>query len=112
MVHFNPWTANAAWLYVWSCSKAYGTPPSTRPANKTCPFPIPSNTPAGTYELRLLSNNGYTRLATSNPFTVTAPASGRRVDGPSLLGSPPLVVPGAERSATARTALLGAFRLY
>ena len=35
-------------------------------------FTVPSGTPAGSgYELRLFSNDGYTRLATSAPFTVT-----------------------------------------
>jgi hypothetical protein len=31
---------------------------------------IPAALPAGTYELRLLSNDGYTRLVTSPAFTV------------------------------------------
>ena len=37
------------------------------------PFLIPVGTPAGTYELRLFSNNGFTLLATSSSFTVTSP---------------------------------------
>ena len=36
----------------------------------TCPFTIPSWVRPGTYELRLLTNDGYTWLATSNPVTV------------------------------------------
>ena len=54
------------WMYV-SCSK---TPGSAR-ASGSCPFIVPSSVPAGTYELRLLANNGYTSLATSNSFAVS-----------------------------------------
>jgi hypothetical protein len=36
------------------------------------PFTIPATLAPGTYELRLFSNGGYTRLAVSNSFTVTA----------------------------------------
>jgi hypothetical protein len=40
----------------------------------TLPFTIPAGTvPGTTYELRLFSNDGYSRLATSNTFTVRAP---------------------------------------
>ena len=82
-------TGNDVWLYVWSCTKRPGTPPSAGPANKTCPFTLPAGLEPGTYELRLFSNNGYTGLATSNLFTVTGPGSAPRADAPSLLGSVP-----------------------
>jgi len=39
-------------------------------ASGNVPFVIPSTVAAGTYELRLFSNDGFTRLATSNTFTV------------------------------------------
>ncbi len=54
------------WIYV-SCSK---NPGSAR-ASGSCSFVVPPTLSAGGYELRLLLNDGYTRLATSNPFTVT-----------------------------------------
>jgi hypothetical protein len=49
------------------CTLAPG--PAVR-ATGTCGVVVPS-TP-GTYELRLFANNGYTRLGTSSPFTITA----------------------------------------
>jgi subtilisin len=54
------------WVYT-SCSKT----PSSAQASGSCPFVVPSNVPTGTYELRLNSNNGFTRLATSNGLTIT-----------------------------------------
>ena len=51
-------TAYLAWRY------------TSGPASGNGPFTIPSTLAPGTYELRLLSNNGFTRLATSNTFTV------------------------------------------
>lgn len=51
-------TAYLAWRYT----------PGTASGN--APFTIPSTLTPGTYELRLLSNNGFTRLATSNSFAV------------------------------------------
>jgi hypothetical protein len=56
-----------AWIYV-SCSKTS----STARASGSCAFPIPGSVAAGTYQLRLFAANGYTRLATSATFTVTA----------------------------------------
>jgi subtilisin family serine protease len=44
-------------------------------ASGSMSFTIPASVAAGTYELRLFSNNGYTRLATSNVFTVTVAVS-------------------------------------
>src|SRR5437762_2779522 len=58
-----------AWIYV-SCSKT----PNAPVAAGSCPFVLPSVAP-GTYELRLLANNGSTVLATSNTFTVTGATS-------------------------------------
>ena len=43
---------------------------TTGTASGNGPFTIPGTIPAGTYELRLFPNNSFTRLATSNTFTV------------------------------------------
>jgi len=60
-------TAYVAWIYV-SCSATAGA----AAAAGSCALPIPSTIAGGTYELRLFADNGYTKLATSNTFTVTA----------------------------------------
>ena len=60
-------TAYIEWIYV-SCSKTAGSPA----ASGACSFVLPGTLAPSTYELRLLANNGYTTLATSSPFTVTA----------------------------------------
>jgi Subtilase family len=65
-----PGTANTAyidWIYV-SCSK---TPGSSLPSG-SCPFFVPASRAPVTYELRLLANDGFTSLVTSNPVTVTS----------------------------------------
>jgi hypothetical protein len=36
------------------------------------PFYVPAFLASGNYELRLLANDGFTRLATSDAFTVTS----------------------------------------
>ncbi|MGH7771001.1 MAG: PQQ-dependent sugar dehydrogenase [Candidatus Binatia bacterium] len=54
------------WFYV-SCSQIPGDPQ----ADGSCPFVVPATLPEDTYELRLFANGDVTRLATSNPFTVT-----------------------------------------
>ena len=63
------------WVYV-SCSKTAGSPQATG----SCPFTVPVSLISADYELRLLANDGFTRLATSDTFNVTpgeALASGR-----------------------------------
>ncbi len=63
---FAPGAADAnylAWIYV-SCAQTDGDPK----ASGSCPFPLPWG--SGTYELRLLANDGFARQATSNPFTM------------------------------------------
>jgi hypothetical protein len=52
------------WIYV-SCSQSPG---NAQPSG-SCPLGIPG-VPNGSYELRLFSNDGFSRLATSNSFTV------------------------------------------
>jgi hypothetical protein len=54
------------WIYV-SCSK---TPSSVIRTSGSCTYRIPSALPAGTYEMRFFSNNGFSVVATSNSFTV------------------------------------------
>jgi len=56
------------WLYV-NCSKN----PDVPLASGSCSLDIPSTTVPGTYEIRLFANGGYNKLATSLPFTITAP---------------------------------------
>src|SRR3989338_329494 len=58
------------WVYV-SCSQS----PDTAKASGSCPLAIPSSFTPGTYQLRLLSAGGYTILAQSQNFTVTAPVA-------------------------------------
>lgn len=65
---YEPGTPNTSyidWIYV-SCSKS----PGDASASGSCPFPVPPSLAPGTYELRLLANDGFTGLATSNTFTV------------------------------------------
>jgi hypothetical protein len=57
-----PDSPSLAWTYIF---------PTT---TGSVPFEIPAATaPGTTYELRLFSNNGYSRLSTSETFTVQAP---------------------------------------
>ena len=58
-------TSFANWIYV-SCS----TTPGSARASGSCPFSVPTTTAPGTYQLRLLANDGFAVLATSNSFTV------------------------------------------
>jgi hypothetical protein len=65
---YQPGAANTAyieWMYV-SCSKAPGNP---QPSG-SCPFVVPTSLAPGVYELRLLANDGFTVLATSNGVTI------------------------------------------
>jgi hypothetical protein len=61
------------WIYV-SCSQIPGDPQ----ANGSCPFVLPAALPEGSYEMRLFADNSFTRLATSNAFTVDNSASAAR----------------------------------
>jgi tartrate-resistant acid phosphatase type 5 len=65
---YTPGAANTAyihWIYV-SCSQSAGA----ARASGSCPFVAPSTVAPGTYQLRLLANDGFTLLATSSNFTV------------------------------------------
>ena len=72
-------TAFLAWRYTTGTASGNG------------PLTIPPTITPGTYELRLLSNNGFTHLATSNTFTVT---------GVTLTVSPTSVAAGGIVTAT------------
>jgi len=85
-------TAYVAWIYV-SCSQTAGA----AAAAGACSFVIPSSTSPGTYELRLLANNGYTRLAKSNALTVAAGGSPALA---TLTVSPTTVLAGGSVTAS------------
>ena len=72
---YAPGAANTAfidWIYV-SCSKT----PGAAQASGSCPFVVPTTVAPGTYQLRLLANDGFTTvLATSNTFSVTTGGGG------------------------------------
>ena len=84
-----PNTAFVDWIYV-SCSK---TPTSGR-ASGSCSFVVPFGLPPGTYELRLLANDAYTVLATSNAFSVNG-----GTDQPTFTVSPASVPAGGTLAA-------------
>ena len=52
------------WFYADNCTKTNGT---TALGSGSCTYTMPAT--AGTYEFRLLANNGYTVIATSTTFT-------------------------------------------
>ena len=56
-----PNTAFIDWIYV-SCNK---NPGNALPSG-SCPFIVPASVLPATYELRLLANDGFTSLASSN----------------------------------------------
>lgn len=76
------------WFYTATCSSSTGAPK----ASGTCALTMPS-TPA-TYELRLFARNGYSRLATFGPLSVTGSGS----SSPTLAASPSTVAPGGSVS--------------
>jgi len=49
--------------------------PNVPVGSGSCSFPIPTNRIPGTYEFRLFTNNGYDRIATSNPVIINAAAT-------------------------------------
>ena len=73
-----PTTNLLAWIYV-SCSK---TAASAR-ASGSCPFALPANLVAGTYELRLFANDDYIVKRATATFTVSAPS----IASPTLTAS-------------------------
>ncbi|MEK7281155.1 MAG: choice-of-anchor Q domain-containing protein, partial [Chloroflexota bacterium] len=64
-------TSYLNWVYTSSCTMTTGI---TAKASGSCSMTMPLT--AGTYEIRLFSNGGYTKLATSPAITVTLASSG------------------------------------
>jgi 5-hydroxyisourate hydrolase-like protein (transthyretin family) len=60
---------------------------TTGTASGSVPFTIPGTVAAGTYELRLFTNNSYTRIGTSNTFSVTVAAQAILSVSPSSVGA-------------------------
>jgi hypothetical protein len=67
---YQPGSANAAFID-WICVSCSTTPGSPRTSG-SCPFTVPASLTAGTFELRLLANDGFNGLTTSNTFAVTS----------------------------------------
>jgi len=61
-----------SWIFVSNCSQVADAS-LTGKASGTCSYRLPDNLSPGVYELHLLADAGFTRLARSNPFTVTGP---------------------------------------
>jgi PKD repeat protein len=93
-----PDTAYIDWIWV-SCSKTSGS----AQASGSCPFTVPATLAAGSYELRLLANDSYMLLATSNviisPSLLVAQFSASPTSGQA-----PLVVTFTDTSSGTRTA--------
>ena len=79
------------WVYV-NCSQV----PTTAKASGSCSIPVPATLTPGTYEMRVLANDGFTSVATSNALTVTAAV----VSGPKVTLSTATVVRGTPVTAT------------
>jgi hypothetical protein len=58
------------WVYVSNCAQLRD-PSLAGKGSGDCPLVVPGNLPPGVYELHLLANDSFTRLARSNPLTVT-----------------------------------------
>jgi YD repeat-containing protein len=61
-------TNYVTWMYV-NCTFS----PTVAVPSGSCPFTVPATVAPGNYELRLLANNGYTTITTSNTIVVNAP---------------------------------------
>jgi hypothetical protein len=61
-----------SWVYVSNCAQLRDPGLAAR-ASGNCSVVVPSDLTPGVYELHLLANDGFTRLARSDPFTVTGP---------------------------------------
>src|SRR4030095_9691894 len=75
-----------------SCSTVAG---SAR-ASGSCSYFLPATLSAGNYELRLLANDGFTRLAATNSFIVTTGTT----TSPTLTVNPKTVTAGSTVTAT------------
>jgi hypothetical protein len=85
-----PNSAYLGWIYV-SCS----TSPGVARASGSCAFTIPFSVTQGTYELRLLANNGYTNITTSNTFAI-----GNSGGGPTISAEATNVPRGSSLTVT------------
>ncbi len=83
-------TAWRDYLYSSSCTKT----PGTARAAGSCQYTMPAGLSGGTYELRLFSNGGWTRLAVGNTFAVTS-----SYNPPAITVNPTNVAPGGTVSA-------------
>ncbi len=63
------------WFYVRPTSGVCLNTQSGSSAAGTCSYNLGSKAPGTSYEFRLFSNNGYTKLATTNSFTITGTTS-------------------------------------
>jgi hypothetical protein len=59
-----------SWIFVNTCTQI---PDVAGKAAGSCPYILPGDLPPGAYELHLLADNGFTRLARSGPFIVPGP---------------------------------------
>src|SRR5262245_7649307 len=72
-----------SWMYV-SCTQTA----SNALASGSCSYTLPATLASGNYELRLFSNDGYTRLATSKSFSVAVSRDPKSVvEGQSTNGA-------------------------
>ncbi len=88
---YHPGDPNTAYIdcfWTDSCTRTTG---SGAPASGSCTYTMPAG--PGTYELRLLSNNGYIVLATSSTVTVTGTSA-------SLTASPASISSGQSVTVT------------
>ena len=85
------------WIYV-NCSKAA----STARASGACPFTVPATLAAGSYELRLLANDDFMLLATSN-LVISPPLLVAQFSASPTSGQAPLVVTFTDTSSGTMT---------
>jgi hypothetical protein len=77
----------------WRYLNNLQSPPASSLVNATVTFPAPNN-PGATCNLRLFSNDGFTKLATSATITIAGLSS------PSMTASPATVAPGGTITGT------------
>ncbi len=88
----SPTTKDWIGLYLSSAPQGSSTPSlawryTTGAASGNVPLTIPATLAPGTYQLRLFANNGYTRLAVSNSFVVTASQPATLTATPTSIGA-------------------------
>jgi hypothetical protein len=103
---YSPAAANNAfhatsWMFV-SCTHNAGA----ARASGSCSFVVPAGLAAGTYQLRLLANDSFAVLATSNNFTVTTGGGGSSPSGGSVSA---VFTPSADHNTLVRHYVLDIF---